>query len=486
MLPPTRSSSSSSSTSLTPSVLVSAFRSAVAAAEVQIKRCSVPVSERDEHDDNANEFENGRKKRSSMGSGSPRGVNEIGPQHRDFSDADEDPKGSFVTSAMGMLRSSFSCTNTTIGIQNPCTKQKHDRRGFSIWSWNYPENGNEEFHKNSPGRTDAGACATPQHDSGRIHNGRRNPDNGGWEPFVDNPFPKDTQPPNVTTNSKVVDSNFPADIKMGDEDTGINWRLSISELTMRSSYGAEMQRLFITNPVLWQRHQSQFVPHPQTMEGRRMAYYAVGKSSPEEEEGNDGSVCDHRRCYFTGQSICTPEPFYAGLVQQGSKTLVVFCLPSAIMQSCHYTMDGNYQAMLDGLPVPNNYLLDLMKECYPEQYATLPMQVRIPTCWRIYTRFCYFSGLPILEGELHYRVKEDEGRLDKDQTDGGARQILPEEVILSHDVMVAVLGQDSSDILKLPNQHLFIYLKIYYPQQSSKLSDKVFHRSKWEKVHPEC
>jgi len=57
-----------------------------------------------------------------------------------------------------------------------------------------------------------------------------------------------------------------------------------------------------------------------------------------------------------------------------------------------------------------------------------------------------------------------------------------EEIALSHEVMEAVNGEVSAEILKLPNQNLFDYLKRQYSQQSSKLSDEVFvrdHPGKW-------
>jgi hypothetical protein len=78
---------------------------------------------------------------------------------------------------------------------------------------------------------------------------------------------------------------------------------SVSELTMRSSYASELD---LTRKL--------------HSENRRMAYYyyaADGKHSDE-----------NRRCYFTGELIVGP--FYAGLVQQGLKTLVVLCLPLAL------------------------------------------------------------------------------------------------------------------------------------------------------------
>ena len=49
----------------------------------------------------------------------------------------------------------------------------------------------------------------------------------------------------------------------------------------------------------------------------------------------------------------------------------------------------------------------------------------------------------------------------------------------------AVNGEVSAEILRLPNQNLFDYLKRQYAQQSSKLSEEAFARSSWEMVRPE-
>ncbi|KAI2491948.1 hypothetical protein MHU86_22626 [Fragilaria crotonensis] len=78
---------------------------------------------------------------------------------------------------------------------------------------------------------------------------------------------------------------------------------SISELTMKSSHGEHTFKV---------------------AESRRMAYYAVGKHHKNSGRGGN------RRCYFTGKLILGGAPFYAGSVQQGLRTLVVFCLPSAL------------------------------------------------------------------------------------------------------------------------------------------------------------
>jgi hypothetical protein len=302
---------------------------------------------------------------------------------------------------------------------------------------------------------------------------------------------------------------------------------SISELTMRSSYGEATAKLADT---------------------RRMAYYAVGKH----HKNGSSKRAGNRRCYFTGKLILGGSPFYAGSVQQGLRTLVVFCLPSSLglpegidasqmsklkretsvtsrmtnksgksqssgvfiprllkkdlsfgirkrtnsansavnsrLSSLISSSDGTGMSLdedydpnwdldrdylLQVLPDPSQKLLDTMAQMYPEQYQTLPVQVRSPNCWRLFIKFCFFSGLPIAEGEMYYKVRDEV-----------ANEVYGEEIILSHDVMEAVNGE-SADIVRLPNQKTFKYLKKHYSQQCGKLSDAVFLRESWEVVLPE-
>jgi hypothetical protein len=319
---------------------------------------------------------------------------------------------------------------------------------------------------------------------------------------------------------------------------------SISELTMRSSHGG--------------------VEHLQRLpDNRRMAYYAVGKHHRQSGRGGN------RRCYFSGKLILGGAPFYAGTVQQGLRTLVVFCLPSAVglpnretladlkrqqrqrqppvpsslnvlkMQSASsqggvsYAMRetsnmlgknaskassakrraSGFGSVADGssigsksmsrfsslddlslsiegdldpnwgldkdllvqvLPEADADLLKLMSDLYPEQFATLPVQVRAPSRWNLYVKFCFFSGLPIAEGEMHYKVKDEV-----------AEAVYGEELDLSHEVMEAVNGVQSAEILQLPNLKVFRYLRKHYAQQSAKLDDRVFRRTAWERVSPE-
>jgi hypothetical protein len=318
---------------------------------------------------------------------------------------------------------------------------------------------------------------------------------------------------------------------------------SISELTMRSSYGEQAVASRIPD-------------------NRRMAYYAVGKHHRQSGRGGN------RRCYFTGKLILGGAPFYAGSVQQGLRTLVVFCLPSALglpkvqsggksplrrvasrsmsmasHQSSHanetqrssllsmrskksnsisnsngnnhngnnmvrggsdlhgassvasksmaisrmsslddlsLSIDGDLDPnwgldrdyLLQVLPEPDVSLLKSMAKLYPEQFETLPVQVRDATKWKLYVKFCFFSGLPIAQGEMHYKVRDDI-----------AESSYGEEIVLSHDVMEAVNGE-SAEILSLPNLKAFRYLRKHYAQQCGKLEggDRVFLRTSWERV----
>lgn len=299
------------------------------------------------------------------------------------------------------------------------------------------------------------------------------------------------------------------------KQTAVELERCISELTMRSSYGEATAKI---------------------AENRRMAYYAVGRHHRQSGRGGN------RRCYFTGKLILGGAPFFAGSVQQGLRTLVVFCLPSAVGlpldvqrnsspstrtpigslsshrrpslssrsnasvaqsrgnprsttgsllsrkgsklsrlssvddTSVEEELDPNWELdkeyLLSVLPEPTQDLLDEMAERYPAQFETLPVQVRSPHCWKLYVKFCFFSGLPIAEGEMHYKVR-----------DSLANQY-GEEIILSHEVMEAVNG-DSAEILRLPNLKTFRYLRKHYHQQSAKLPDSCFQRQAWEMVRPE-
>ena len=136
----------------------------------------------------------------------------------------------------------------------------------------------------------------------------------------------------------------------------------------------------------------------------------------------------------------------------------------------NWELDRDY--LLNVLPEPEQELLDEMAIRYPTQFETLPVQVRSPSCWNLYVKFCFFSGLPIAEGEMHYKVREN------------IADRYGEEINLSHEVMEAVNGE-SAEILRLPNLKTFRYLRKHYHQQSAKLPDTCFQRQAWEMVRPE-
>lgn len=232
---------------------------------------------------------------------------------------------------------------------------------------------------------------------------------------------------------------------------------SVSELTMRS-IGAHAR-------------------DSRPSDSRRMAYYAVGRAG-------DGKSSGNRRCYFTGIAIPYATPFYAGCVQQGPRTLVVFCLPSALglqMMPAKSQSKEDRERYLMSLPNPDAHLLKEMKKRYSEPFDTLPSQVRSPDCWQLFVKFCFFSGLPIAEGEMHYRVKSTVNVVATNPADSNT---IPEEICLSHDVMEVVNGTVSAEILRLPNQKTFDYIRTQYSQQSAKLNAEVFDRKSWEMVMP--
>lgn len=309
-------------------------------------------------------------------------------------------------------------------------------------------------------------------------------------------------------------------------DSNVEFSRNISELTMKSCLGLGPN-----------------VPGS-LPSSRRMAYYAVGKQ-PSSKDTRGGN----RRCYFTGALIYGGQPFYAGSVQQGSRTLVVFCLPKALglprrqdlerlamvdqdqlmeIKTCtsnvsqkskrsHKSFGGKTQAsryssacsedvamdsfvtdnweedengnvvetanaelLLLALPEPSQMLMEEMEKRYTEQFLTLPQQIRKHESWRLYMRFCFFSGLPIADGEMYYKVLDKvTSKLKKQLRRSGLN-----EIILSHEVMEAAHGC-SSELINLPTRKTFRYLHEHYGQQCAKLNDRVFKRTNWQKVMPE-
>ncbi|GKY99105.1 hypothetical protein MPSEU_000866000 [Mayamaea pseudoterrestris] len=274
---------------------------------------------------------------------------------------------------------------------------------------------------------------------------------------------------------------------------------------------------------------------------RRMAFYAVGAKQPK------GGPGDSRGCYFSGKPIFAGTPFYAGCLRQNMRTMVVFCLPSALglpaktstcssnsigstvgvasdnidvcdaiykyktkkkktsrrywsgssstastsqMSTSPLTsyddlssksLDGGVdssspsgQELLRQLPLPDRHLLDQMQILYPNQFITLPLEIRDVRVWKLYMRFCFFSGLPIAENEVYYKLREDINFL-----------VRGKQVLLSRDVMEAAHGNTATSLMHhQPNQQTFRYLEKNYSLQCSKLDESVFQRSSWERVAP--
>lgn len=278
----------------------------------------------------------------------------------------------------------------------------------------------------------------------------------------------------------------------------IAFERSVSELTMKSSHAQAISQ----------------ITHL-----RRMAYYAVGKhvKNTDLDQRRGGN----RRCYFTGKLVVGGKPFYAGKLDQGLKTLVVFCLPAALglptlkelkmagassatlkhidsKMSTHRVknrpsrnleedlsdQDSVFEVSTDlliqALPRPSQKLLGQIERKYPGPYAALPVIVRKPECWGLYTKFCFFSGLPIADGEMYYRVRDEVAHLIPQRAYYGI-----DEVILSYEVLETANGSQSAEILRLPSSKTFKYLQKHYTQQCSKLTSAVFDRNSWEKIMPE-
>ena len=254
--------------------------------------------------------------------------------------------------------------------------------------------------------------------------GRTHPNNN-----TNTNYKKSKSQPNITTKEQSEDYGssraLPDGLPFRELSVPSEIEHSVSELTMRS-HGA-------------------FERHKYTSDSRRMAYYAVGRTTSINDESGSrkSSSGGNRRCYFTGHSILYGMPFYAGSVQQGPRTLVVFCLPSALGLGSGRTKENKNgrpiakfsskverDRYLESLPDPDQKLLQEMSKRYPEPFDTLPVQVRSPHCWRLFVKFCFFSGLPIAEGEMHYRVKSTICVMASSQ-----QQQQQEEIALSHEVM---------------------------------------------------
>lgn len=83
---------------------------------------------------------------------------------------------------------------------------------------------------------------------------------------------------------------------------------------------------------------------------------------------------------------------------------------------------------------------------------------------------------------MHYRVKSTVNVVSSNAADSSS---IPEEICLSHEVMEVVNGKISAEMLRLPNQKTFDYIRTQYSQQSAKLNPEVFDRTSWEMIFPE-
>jgi len=306
-------------------------------------------------------------------------------------------------------------------------------------------------------KEDKDKSSNPPSAFGRTHPNNNNNTNTNYK--------KSKSHPNITTKEQNEDYGssraLPDGLPFRELSVPSEIEHSVSELTMRS-HGA-------------------FERHKYTSDSRRMAYYAVGRTTSmnnnDESGSRKSSSGGNRRCYFTGHSILYGMPFYAGSVQQGPRTLVVFCLPSALGLGTKENKNGRPIAKfsskverdryLESLPDPDTKLLQEMSKRYPEPFDTLPVQVRSPHCWRLFVKFCFFSGLPIAEGEMHYRVKSTICVMASQQ-----QQQQKEEIALSHEVMEGELCLDlyfsiSFVVLGYPMSYVFsnILLHLYLNQQ---------------------
>jgi hypothetical protein len=274
------------------------------------------------------------------------------------------------------------------------------------------------------------------------------------------PTAASTAEPPTTPAFVVVVAQPPKDIDNLDHDCRIP-RTSVSELTMQSLGEAYWQSMSLL---------AGGSSTTTNMQNRRMAYYAIGSQTHDHSQ----QLLQQRQCFFTGTPILSSSPFYAGVLHRHLQSLVVLCaytslLPELQLPSNTTLLDAQEQHI-----VVNN-----LQKNYPEMFSQLPAPLQQASSWKLYTKFCSFSGLPIAEGEMHYCVSSNK---------------LPqvehlhnyEDVFLSHEVMIAIHGETSAELLKLPNTKTLTYLSTFYPTQSSKYPPSVFVRDSWDAILPEC
>lgn len=274
------------------------------------------------------------------------------------------------------------------------------------------------------------------------------------------PTAASTAEPPTTPAFVMVVAQPPKDIEHLDPDCIIP-RTTVSELTMQSlgeAYWKSMSLLAGGSSTTT------------NMQSRRMAYYAIGSQTQDHSQ----QLLQQRQCFFTGTPILSSSPFYAGVLHRHLQSLVVLCAYSSLLPALQLPSNTTLLDAQEQQIVVNN-----LQTNYPEMFSQLPAPLRQASSWKLYTKFCSFSGLPIAEGEMHYFVSSD--KLQKvEHLDNY------EDVFLSHEVMIAIHGETSAELLKLPNTKTLTYLSTFYPAQSSKYPPSVFVRDSWEAILPEC
>lgn len=280
-----------------------------------------------------------------------------------------------------------------------------------------------------------------------------------------------------TTAASTTAQTIPSILRIPQDHEDYHISQTVSELTMQSLGEAYWNSLSLLGAG---------GSSSTNMNNRRMAYYAIGPTI-ETSTNHQQPQQQLRQCYFTGTPILSSSssPFYAGILHRNLQSLVVLCAytsielppsPSATTNCCTFLHEEQQQLVVDYL-----------RTRYPKLFSQLPSSLRQPSSWKLYTKFCSFSGLPIAEGEMHYRVSlSSSQRQLSNQEDTNDDIMINEDILLSHELMVAIHGETSAELLKLPNTKTLTYLSTYYPTQSKKYPPSVFVRDSWEAVLPEC
>jgi hypothetical protein len=198
----------------------------------------------------------------------------------------------------------------------------------------------------------------------------------------------------------------------------------------------------------------------------------------------DASQQSHTaKSHFTNRSL---NPLYSNaggrVVSPSSSYFMDERTNGTSLLSIESQLDPNWdidkEFLLQVLPPAGPELIEQITKLYPEQFETLPVQVRDWNRWKLYTKFCFFSGLPIGQDEVHYKI-----------TDHIAQQLYygEEQILLSHDIMITSEGLESAELIALPNRSVLRYIRKQYVQQCHKLQndERIFQRKNWERISPE-